>query len=479
MTQAIDLDAMGQAEAVRAGDVTATELVSAALARIDSLNGRLNAVIHRMDDKALGVAAAPVDGPFSGVPMVLKDLTAHSAGDPFHEGMRMLRDVAWTEAEDTYLVAKLRAAGFVFVGRTNVPEFGLVPTTEPAAYGPTCNPWDTTRSTGGSSGGSAAAVASGMVAVGHANDGGGSIRIPASECGLYGLKPSRGRVSLGPEYGQVWEGFEAEHVVTRSVRDCAALLDVVAGPMPGDPYVAPPPSRPFLDAVTLETGRLRVGVLCGDPSGTVEVQPQCAAAARAAGDLLAELGHNVSDASPPALADPSFTPNFITVYTVFADWCLEDTRRRTGQAVDRSGCEPSTWALAEMGRAVTPAHYVQAMQALHLYSRGVRSWWEPDGFDLLVTPTIPEPPPVLGQFASTEEDPLAPLFRAAAIVPFTAPFNVTGQPAASVPLHWDADGLPIGVQLVGAYGREDLLLSVSAQLEQARPWAGRRPPIWG
>lgn len=474
----IDRDATAQAEAVRRHETSPAELVDTALARIEERNPALNAVIHHRADKARAEAAGALpDGPFRGVPMVLKDLTGHSAGDPFHEGTQMLRDLGWTEADDTFLVSRLRQAGFVFVGRTNVPEFGLVPSTEPLAYGPSRNPWDPGRSTGGSSGGSAAAVAAGMVAVGHANDGGGSIRIPASECGLFGLKPSRARVSIGPEYHQVWEGFECEHVVTRSVRDSAAVLDVLCGPMPGDPYVAPP-SGPYLEAARRHPGQLRVGVLRADPTGAFEVHADCAAALEQAAALLGELGHGVEEAAPAALADPEFTPNFITVYSAYADWCIEDTARRTGRPAEESGFEPATWALAQMAREVTPGRYLLAVQALYAQARRIRAWWEVEGWDLLLTPTIPEPPPVLGQFAATPDNPLAPLLRSAAIVPFTAPFNVTGQPAASLPLHWSEDGLPIGVQLVAAYGREDLLFAVSAQLEQALPWEGRRPPLW-
>ena len=477
MTDVIDLDATDQAAAVRAGEVSPLELLDAALARIDERNGDVNAVIHRMDDKARHAAAGTLpEGPFRGVPMVLKDLTSHSAGDPFHEGTAFLRDLGWTEDFDTFLVAKFRAAGFVFAGRTNVPEFGLVPSTEPAAYGPTHNPWDLGRSAGGSSGGSAAAVAAGMVAVGHANDGGGSIRVPASECGLYGLKPSRGRVSFGPEYHQVWAGFEAEHVVTRSVRDSAAILDAVAGAMPGDPYVAPPPGRPYIDELSAAPRPLRVGVLVTDPTGIVDVDGECVTAARATAELLSQLGHDVSEASPGRLFDGGLAPNFVTVYAAYADWCLEDTARRTGKIVDASGVEPHTWALAEMSRGASPGQYLLAEQYLYEYARGVRSWWEVEGFDLLVTPTIPEPPPLLGQFTALPDNPLAPIFRAATIVPFTIPFNVTGQPAASLPMHWSAAGLPIGVQLVGGYGREDDVIAVSAQLEQARPWAGRMAP---
>ncbi len=480
MTSALDLDAVDQAGAVRRGEVSARDLVDEALTRIDKLDPELNAVIHRLDDKARDQATGTLpDGPFRGVPMVLKDLTAASAGDPFHEGMKMRRRVGYTADFDSFMVRKLRAAGFVFVGRTNVPEFGLVPTTEPEAYGPARNPWDTSRSPGGSSGGSAAAVASGMVAVGHANDGGGSIRIPASVCGLVGFKPTRGRVSLGPDYGEVWAGFECDHVVTRSVRDSAAVLDVLAGPMPGDPYYAVPAERPYGQAVGEAPGRLRVGVVRADPTGSTTVDRQCVAAVDSAATLMGDLGHDVEEALPARLADPAFVPDFTTTYLAYAEWCLEDTARLTGQAVGPEDCETLTWTLAEMARALTPGKYLAAVRSIQDISRGVRSWWEVDGWDLLLTPTVPEPPWPLGQFTSTPDNPLAPLFRAAAVVPFTAPFNATGQPAVSLPLDWSEEGLPIGVQLVGAYGRDELLLSVCAQLEAARPWIDCRPPVHG
>src|SRR5881409_3063501 len=269
------LDATAQAELVRQRHVSPRELVDAAIARIERLNPKLNAVIIQRFEKARAEAAAPdlPAGPFRGVPFLLKDLVCHSAGDPYHAGMRLLRELEWVERYDTYLAARFRAAGFVFLGRTNVPELGPAPTTEPVAYGPTRNPWDTSRSPGGSSGGSAAAVAAGLVPVAHANDGGGSIRIPSSECGLVGLKPSRGRTSLGPDVGEGWGGLSVEHVVARSVRDTAAVLDAVAGYLPGDPYTAPPPARPFRDEVGAAPGKLRVGLLVKAPAGQTEVHP--------------------------------------------------------------------------------------------------------------------------------------------------------------------------------------------------------------
>jgi amidase len=469
------LDATAQAELVRRGEIAPRELVAQAIARIERLNPRLNAVVIPLFEKALAAAASPAlpDGPFRGVPYLLKDLTSHSAGDPFYGGMRFLRDLRWVEAEDSGLVARLRAAGFVVVGRTNVPELGPVPTTEPEAFGPTRNPWDPSRSPGGSSGGSAAAVASGMVPAAHATDGGGSIRIPASECGLVGLKPSRGRVSLGPFGTDAWHGLVVEHAVTRSVRDSAAILDAAAGPLPGDPYVAPPPARPFLAEVGAPPGCLRVGVLARLASGGA-VDPACAAAARDAGRLLESLGHAVSETHPAALDDYDAIRAVIMLVACWTARDLDYWSERTGRPIAAGDVEPMSWALAEVGRGVPAPEYIRSASVMQLWARRVAGWW--DDFDLLVTPTLPEPPPRLGSFDATPEDPLAGFGRGGQFVTFTMPFNVTGQPAVSLPLAW-SDGLPVGVQLVAAYGREDVLFRVAAQLEAARPWAERRPPI--
>ncbi|HVA41968.1 MAG TPA: amidase, partial [Acidimicrobiales bacterium] len=416
------------------------------------------------------------DGPFRGVPLVLKDLVCYSAGEPVHEGMRLLKEAGWVSPVDQELSRRFRAAGFVVVGRTNTPELGILPTTEPLAYGPTHNPWDLSRSTGGSSGGSAAAVASGMVPVGHANDGGGSIRIPASECGLVGLKPSRGRVSLAPEWGDVFGGLVCELAVTRSVRDTAAVLDAVAGPVPGDPYAAPPPARPYREEVGADPGRLRIGVQTTAPGG-VATHSDCVTAAEAAGRLLESLGHRVEASRIPALDHPDYSQKFVLVWSSGTAYDLDHYwPSRLGRSITQDDVEPLTWALAELGRSHSAADFLAAREWLQSNSRQVAAWFE-DGYDLLVTPTLAEPPPVLGEFDSPADNPLRGLFRAASLVPFTPPFNVTGQPAISLPLHWNSDGLPIGVQLVAPYGREDVLIRVAAQLERAQPWAGRRPLV--
>jgi amidase len=472
------LDASAQAALVRDREISPAELVDAAIARIERLNPTLNAVIIPRFEKARAEAksAALPAGPFRGVPFLLKDLICHSAGDPHHAGMQLLRTCGWTESDDTYLAARFRAAGFVFVGKSNTPELGPVPTTEPRAYGPTRNPWDTGRSAGGSSGGSASAVAAGMVPVAHANDGGGSIRIPASECGLVGLKPSRGRTSLGPDLGEGWAGLSAEHVVTRSVRDTAAVLDAVAGYVPGDPYTAPPPVRPYREEVGAAPGRLRIGMLDHAPGGNLPIHPECSAAVRNTARLLESLGHTVEESSPAALADHEIQRSALVVITTGTARDLDYWSERLGRTIGPDDVEPLTWGIAEMGRQNTAVAYLRGVEALHAHTRRMLAWWR-DGFDLLLTPTLPVLPPPLGHFDPTPDDPLNGFSRGGVFVTFTMPFNISGQPAVSLPLHWSADGLPVGVQLVAGYGREDVLIRVAAQLEAARPWHDRRPAV--
>jgi amidase len=470
------LDATAQGELVRTGEVSPRELVEAAVDRIEAMNGELNAVIHPLFDKAL--AADPAEGPFRGVPMVVKDLVAHTAGDAFHEGIRLLREIEWTEPEDTWLIRRFREAGLVLVGKTNTPELGILPTSEPEAYGPTRNPWDTTRSTGGSSGGSAAAVAAGMVPLGHANDGGGSIRIPASACGLVGLKPSRGRVSLAPDFGDMLSGLGAELAVCRSVRDAAAVLEWVSDPPPGEPYVAPARRRDYRDEVGADPRRLRIGLMTAPPGRQFETHPDCVAAARAAAAALESLGHVVEESYPAALDDEEYVPNFLIRWTAGVAFALSWWERRIGRSIGPEDVEPCTWALAEQGRAHSAADYLRSMEYAQASTRWVAEWWA-DGFDLLLTPSMAVPPPPIGEMGTgRDEEPLMPIVRATPCAAFTAGFNVTGQPAISLPLHWTAEGLPIGVQLVAAYGGEDVLLRVASQLEEARPWAERRPPMF-
>ncbi len=479
------LDATGQAELVRNGEITPLELVDAAINRVEKVNDELNAVIHPLFEKARATAGGAdlADGPFRGVPIVIKDLDGYSAGDPLHLGNDLLKRVGYVADHDSSLFAKLRSAGFVVIGKTNTPELGLMPTTESAAYGPARNPWNTAHGTGGSSGGSGAAVASGMVAIGHAGDGGGSIRIPASACGLFGLKPTRGRVSLGPDLGEAWAGFVQRHVLTRTVRDSAAVLDVLQGPMPGDPYSAPPPARPFLDEVGADAGKLRIGLRTNAPAAMAETDPECVAAAEDAARLLESLGHHVDVASPPALDETELLGVFLVVISTNVVLEIRQIEAMSGQTVGPDDVEPLTWVYYEQGLEGTASQYLEAVNAAHAWSRRVAEFWaSPEqggqGYDLLLTPTMAEPPPEIGDVVGTKDDPWRGMARATAFATYAAPFNVTGQPAMSVPLYWEASrNLPIGVQLVAPYAREDMLLRIAAQLETARPWADRRPPI--
>lgn len=472
------LDATAQADLVRRGEVSPAELVDRAIERIEKLDPQLNAVITPLFEKARKQARDPnlPRGPFRGVPFLLKDLVCQSAGDPYHCGMKVLRERGWISDHDTYLAARFRAAGFVFLGKTNVPELGPIPTTEPEAYGPTRNPWDTARSPLGSSGGSAAAVASGMVPVAHGNDGGGSIRIPASACGLVGLKPSRGRTSLGPDLGESWHGLVAEHVLARSVRDTAAILDAVAGPMPGDPYFAPPPARPFLLEVEAQPRPLRIGFWTEAPNRAVAVHPECKKAAESVATLLGSLGHRVEEAHPRALEEEEFQHHMATVVCCWTARDLDYWSGQLGRKLGPDDVEIYTWLVAERGKGIPASEYIASTQWFEAYSRRVAAWWE-EGFDLLLTPTLAEPPPLLGDVKSTKENPDRGLVRGLPFVVFTAPFNVTGQPAISLPLHWTPEGLPVGVQFVAPYAREDLLLAIAGQLEKACPWKDRKPPV--
>lgn len=471
------LDATAQAELVRRGDASPAELVDAAVARIEALNPQLNAVIHERFEAARTDAAGDLpDGPFRGVPTLFKDLMCAIEGEPYHEGLRPLKEAGYRAPATDNLARRLLASGLVCLGRTNTPEIGLVPTTEPPAYGPTRNPWDTSRTTGGSSGGSAAAVASGMVPVAHGNDGGGSIRIPASCCGLVGLKPSRGRSSLGPRVGQISSPLPVENLLARSVRDVATALDVISAPFPGDPVIAPALPRPARDEVGADPGRLRIGLLTANPLDTGPVHADCVAAAEDAARALEALGHAVEPAFPAALANPELVMQFGVAWFAGAAAGLDAFGAAIGRSITADDVEPLTWAMAEAGRAVTAEQYLAAVASMERFGRDVAAWWD-GGFDLLLTPTLAEPPVPLGTFASPPDEPLAGFLRAGAFTPFTPPFNATGQPAVSLPWRENADGLPIGVHLVAAYGREDVLVRVASQVEAAHPWASRRPPV--
>lgn len=465
-------DATAQAELVRKKNVKPIELVDAAIERIEQVNPQLNAVITPMYDEARAAAnGALPDGPFTGVPFLLKDLLAAYAGVRMVSGSALLKD--FVPDHDSELVARYKRAGLVTVGKTNTPEYGILPTTEPALFGPSRNPWDTTRATGGSSGGSAAAVAAGLVPFAHGNDGGGSIRIPASCCGLFGLKPTRGRNPLGPDFGDLFSGLVAEHALTRSVRDSAALLDATSGPDVGDPYWAPPPARPFLEEVGADPGKLRIGFTTTALSGA-QIHPDCIAAVNDSARLCSGLGHEVVEATP-TLNGTLMASMFMTIWSAGCAWTIDAAAHALGRQPSADQFEPGTWALYQMGLKQTGAGYMAALAWTQAASREVARFMV--DYDVWLTPTLGEPPLPIGSFDATPEDAMAGMKRAVQFVPFTPVCNMTGQPAMSVPLYWNEQGLPIGTHFVGRFGDEATLFGLAAQLETARPWAGRRPPV--
>jgi amidase len=486
-------DACGLAELVRRGEVSPSELIETAIGRIERLNPLVNAVIHRMDDAARRAALGPLpEGPFRGVPLLLKDLLGGVAGEPLQCGSALLR--GFRAPHDSELVQRYRRAGFVILGKTNTPEFGLTPVTEPAAFGPTNNPWDLSRTSGGSSGGSAAAVASGMVPVAGGGDGGGSIRIPASCCGLFGLKPTRGRVPMGPDFGEVWHGAVVEHVLTRSVRDSAAILDATAGPDPGAPYFAAPPERPYLQELGRESGRLRIAFTVHPWLGGT-VHPDCAAALLDVARLLEGLGYDVEEASP-GLDGTAFARAFLTMICAELGGDLAEAELAVGRKAGPGDLEPATRALGLFGRTLPAARLSHALRLLQRTSRQVAPFFA--RFDVLVTPTLSAPPVKTGALQPTPRERFllellgglrsGRLLRWARILeqtaakvfdfmPWTPVINVTGQPAMSVPLCWNREGLPIGIHFIGRYGDEATLFRLASQLEQERPWFDRLPAI--
>lgn len=467
-------DATAEAELVRSGEATPAELAEAAIARVEALNGDVNAVIHPLFEEGLEAARGELpDGLFKGVPFLLKDLGAAFAGQPLHLGARYLKERDFRAPVDSYLAQRFRAAGLVTIGKTNLPEFGILPTTEPRAYGATVNPWDPGRSAGGSSGGSAAAVASGMVSIAHANDGGGSIRIPASNCGLVGLKPSRQRISEGPTIGDVMSGLTCELAVTRSVRDAAAMLEAVHGPAPGDPYAAPPPLRPYTEEVGADPGKLRVA-LWTEPAVDVEADPEVLAAADAAAKGLEAAGHTVDRPDLSAMLAIDITDSFLTRWAAGQASLIAQLGTVTGGEIGPEDVEPLTWALAEVGRARSAGQYLEAVGLHQAATRMFAGLYET--YDLVLTPTMGEPAPPLGSFDDSGPDPMTAFTRAFASGCFTALFNATGQPAISLPVHWTPGGVPVGAQLIAPLGREDLLLRVAAQLEPEDGWWTDRTP---
>ncbi len=477
-------DAVATAELIRTGEISPLEAVDAAIDRIEAVNPDLNAVIRERFDAARVEARGPLpDGPFRGVPILFKDLGCEVAGESIYDGMQCLKASDYRAARTDPLAQQFLDAGFVWLGRTNTPEIGLLPTTEPDSYGATHNPWKLGFTPGGSSGGSAAAVASGMVPAAHANDGGGSIRIPASCCGLVGLKPTRGRVPMGGSANEIANFLVAEGVVSRTVRDTAAILDVLSAPRRGTPTRPPAPSQPYANLVGIDPGPLRIGVLADNPQDRGSLHPDCVAAVEATVALLAGLGHHLESACPVAWTDPEAVFRFSSVWAADCAASVDAWTAKLGRPLTEDDIEPLTWKLAEIGRGVSGPQFIATVSEAMSLARDAGQLWrldpsEPgDGLDIIVSPTLAEPPLAHGNFPGTRERPLDGFIRAGAFVPFTTQANVSGQPAVSLPMHWTADGLPVGIQLMANFGREDLLIQVAAQLETAAPWSDRRPTV--
>lgn len=463
-------DAIGLAELIARREVTAEEVLEAAIAQVDARDPEINAFVARCDDAArASIAAGLPDGPLRGVPYALKDLNAHVAGLPNTNGCRLFADVV--SEVDSESVVRLRRAGMVIVGKTNTPSFGTSPSTEPVLFGATHNPWDLTRSAGGSSGGAAAAVASGMLPAAHATDGGGSIRIPASACGLFGLKTTRHRVTLAPYAGEGWGGMSVGHAVTRTVRDSALLLDVTSMPFPGDPAVAPQPQRPYLDEVSIDPGRLRVALLDRPVTPGVAVDPEVLTALADAARLCEELGHDVIPAEWPQIpVTPAAAMSVLTSANIAA--AIDDRLAALGREQREDDLDEWMRTIVESGRSLRATDYTRAISGIHAIGRSVAAWMS--SFDVLLTPTLAILPPRLGVLDVTKPftDSLGVLGQ---MTGFLSIFNATGQPAMSVPLGMSTEGLPIGIQFVGHFGDESLLFRLAGQLERARPWPGLAP----
>ncbi|MGD9600758.1 MAG: amidase [Gammaproteobacteria bacterium] len=475
MDRLMRLSAIEQARLVRSGQVSPRELVEASIAAIERTNPQVNAVVLKLYERAQEtLETLDRNAPFAGVPLLLKDMLAEYEGTHMTEGSRFLRD--YVSPRDSALVTRYRRAGFVIVGKTNTPEFASKPTTEPTLFGPTGNPWNPGYSAGGSSGGSGSAVAAGMTAVAHANDGGGSIRCPAAWCGLVGLKPTRGRNPLGPDYGDMGAGLICEHVVTHTVEDSAAILDVTAGADPGAPYFPPPPARPFVQEIGAPTGRLRIALSTVPLTGT-PVHPECVKAAELAARQCEALGHHVEEARPAISPDSAqrFNELFTTIWLGMVAWAIRDWSRRTGRTPTREDFEPHTWKMYGYDEQRRPSDLFLAIQDMQRVAREVAPFFET--YDVWLTPTTTQPPQPLGWFDFDPAHPRQATERMGDIPRFTAIANMSGQPAMSLPLHWTADGLPVGVQIIGRYADEATLFRLGAQLEQACPWRARIPVV--
>jgi len=468
-------DALGLAELVRKKTVTAGELLEEALARTERVNPKINAVVHLVPERARETIAAGLPaGPFTGVPFLLKDLGAEAKGYPTHSGSRFFANHQWSFDSEIFL--RFKAAGLVAFGRTTSPELGVGPTTEGDVYGaPTRNPWNLDHVAGGSSGGAAAAVAAGILPLAHGSDGGGSVRIPASSCGLVGLKPTRARLPDGPASGEGWGGMAIDGVLSRTVRDTAAAIDATAGPDLGQPYWAPPMERPLMEEIKSPPRRLKIAFSAKSFTGAA-VHPECKTAVEHAAKLCASLGHELVEAAPGFDFDKAMRA-WATVVACGTALSIDMRAAALKRAPGPDELHVSIRAAGDYGRRVTGPDYLAAINTVHATGRAVAKFFL--GYDMLITPTLAEPPARIGRFALDNPDFLDFRLGPKGIVhysPFCPVFNITGQPAISLPLHWSADGLPVGVHVAARFGEEGLLMKLAAQLEQAAPWSERRAP---
>lgn len=486
-----DDDATALADRVRRGEVSPSELVDEAIAAIEKVNPQLNAVVHRMYDQARAAAKGPLpEGPFRGVPFVVKDLDGWLAGEPYTQSCRMTKD--FVPDRDAEIIARMKRTGVVIVGKTNTPELGIIGVTESELRGPARNPWNPEHTPGGSSGGTASIVAARAVPMGHGGDGGGSIRIPSSACGLFGLKPSRGRNPLGPATSEGWGGYVQPGALTRSVRDCAAMLDATQGVEAGAIYSAPPRARPYVEEIAQQPRKLRIAFSTGSQLGR-ETHEDVKAAVRDAAALCASLGHELTEVPLP-IDRAALVTAYFTQIAVGAASAIEDTARLVGRKPTSADFEPTTWLLGTIGRKLTAMELHHSREACHKAARDLGQFFTT--YDLFLDGTLAYPPAKVGELAlkGAERVALAALrvvsprlvldklletlgANALEKTPNTQVANQTGVPAMSVPLYWNAAGLPIGVQFMAPYGDEATLFQLAAQLERARPWAKRRPGI--
>ena len=479
MSQSLDfsilhLDGLGQAELVKKREISPLELTELSIAAIEKLNPQLNAVITPLYDLARKTAQSELpDGLFRGVPMLLKDLMALYKGVRTTNGSKLFMN--YVADHDSELTTRFKKSGAVILGRTNLPEFGLLPTTEPEAFGSTHNPWNIAHTPGGSSGGSAAAVASRMVAIAHANDGGGSIRIPAACCGLFGMKPTRGRNPAGPKFTELGGGLVAEHILSRSVRDSAAMLDITAGSAPGDPYYAPPQERPYLEEILHPPGKLKIAYLPGTPMGG-SMSGEAQKCLEESLKLCEHLGHEIIEVKLKlSIPIEQLLQAFTAVWSTITTAPLGLLKRLSGIEPQPEMVEPLTWAFYKIAKNTSALDYEIAKLSFQTITREIGQFFE--GFDVLISPTLAQAPLPLGEMKQNVQHPLLPFQKASEFAPFTALFNVTGQPAASVPLYWTDEGLPLGTQIIGKFGDERTLFRLAAQFEQERPWSNQLPEV--